>query len=564
MKKCPAFLGMLLLLCCILSKPAQAADEPWQEAYKDEIYHQSMVFDTPGGELWYGLYDVDGNSIPELFFGNYINTSIYTYVNGKVTLIGEVGDIDYIFPDKNAIWWYNETMDADGVHFVVESIYQNGRLSPGGSEVGNAYDNPTQLGDSFVWWSDYGIYGRDPVIRYHRGHVKTSNCAEDTSGAQKLQIYRIQAYWKSNKAHRVTGDLLEKITPRVINRQAAPSRHKFTVNRKSVSLEAYVIDGNNYCKLRDLAYALNGTTAQFNVNWIAAQKTVEIISGRGYTQSGGGRALSAKQAKSTSSRILIDGKYQDLQGYNIDGSNYFKLRDLQEYLDFEIDWDAKTSTVHISTSDAPADETSDTMAAYREFLENFGKKTISAPHMKFPYTNPITLESCIVKMEPDCFQILDLDGDGDMELLAASSGAKTMVGEPSCVELNAFLLCDYRDGHVEPLLYYDDSFGTNRLNVLPGVNALSADHSSMMLSYTDNIIYYTNGEIQISKYSRRYRDPKVEIQDIADLENDAYFIFTLNDQPISAATFSARYRGVESKEITLAYNTAANRSAILQ
>jgi hypothetical protein len=51
------------------------------------------------------------------------------------------------------------------------------------------------------------------------------------------------------------------------------------VNGQSVAFNAYNIDGNNYFKLRDLAYALNGTEKQFEVGWDGAANAISLTSG---------------------------------------------------------------------------------------------------------------------------------------------------------------------------------------------------------------------------------------------------------------------------------------------
>ena len=55
--------------------------------------------------------------------------------------------------------------------------------------------------------------------------------------------------------------------------------------------------------------------------------------------------------------LTVDGDFVNVQKYNIDGSNYFKLRDIAYLLadtdsEFSVGWDFVTSTVSITTSDS--------------------------------------------------------------------------------------------------------------------------------------------------------------------------------------------------------------------
>lgn len=56
---------------------------------------------------------------------------------------------------------------------------------------------------------------------------------------------------------------------------AAPSSTKLMVNGKQVPVDAYVIEQNNYIKLRDLATIINGTGKNFNVTFDGAKKVTK-------------------------------------------------------------------------------------------------------------------------------------------------------------------------------------------------------------------------------------------------------------------------------------------------
>jgi hypothetical protein len=121
----------------------------------------------------------------------------------------------------------------------------------------------------------------------------------------------------------------------------------------------------NYVKLRDVAYLLSGTSAQFEVSWDGA---VNILTGQSYTLTGsemttpfsgdhtytlGGAETTVNgQTVALDSIVLTDeatgGAY-----------TYYKLRDLGSALGFTVGWDQETGiyiqTTALSTEDVQTD-----------------------------------------------------------------------------------------------------------------------------------------------------------------------------------------------------------------
>lgn len=134
---------------------------------------------------------------------------------------------------------------------------------------------------------------------------------------------------------------------------AQPTTSTVLVNGKQVAFDAYNIDGSNYFKLRDLAYVLNGSEKQFNVVWSASANAISLVSGKPYAAAGGELAPGSgtiQEALPTTSALLLDGADLALEAYNINGNNYFKLRDLGSALNFGVDWDGAANTVVIDTA----------------------------------------------------------------------------------------------------------------------------------------------------------------------------------------------------------------------
>ncbi|MBQ3054683.1 MAG: hypothetical protein IJC88_01105 [Oscillospiraceae bacterium] len=126
------------------------------------------------------------------------------------------------------------------------------------------------------------------------------------------------------------------------------------IDGSSRPFTAYNINGNNYFKLRDIAYVLNGTLKQFDVRWNSATNSIELLGGRQYTPVGGecSTFYSYKRpvAKPTNSSVSLNGRKLALTAYNIDGNNYFKLRDLGKALNFSVEWNEANQSISVESA----------------------------------------------------------------------------------------------------------------------------------------------------------------------------------------------------------------------
>ena len=113
---------------------------------------------------------------------------------------------------------------------------------------------------------------------------------------------------------------------------------------------AYNIDDNNYFKLRDIAQILNGTIKTFDVKYDGATNSIDMLSFYDYTSVGGELIPGddvTRTAFSSSAFLTLDGVPIKATCYNIDGNNYFKLRDITDVLDCRVDWEEKNQTIWI-------------------------------------------------------------------------------------------------------------------------------------------------------------------------------------------------------------------------
>lgn len=136
---------------------------------------------------------------------------------------------------------------------------------------------------------------------------------------------------------------------------ALPTASKVLVNGSEKAFDAYTISGSNYFKLRDLAFVVNGTEKQVDITWDGSKNAINLLSKKAYTVAGGELSKGngqAKRATVSTAKIYVDGQEASLTAYSINGSNYFKLRDVMKVLDVSVGWDGTKNTITLDTSKA--------------------------------------------------------------------------------------------------------------------------------------------------------------------------------------------------------------------
>lgn len=121
---------------------------------------------------------------------------------------------------------------------------------------------------------------------------------------------------------------------------------------RTLPFSTYNINDYNYFKLRTLANYMDQTVKKFDVKYDESKDSVFISTGKKYADFNALEIFMEvkgdKEAYETRQKIFVDGKEIKIGGYNIDGNNYFKLRDLAAALDFMVDYDSKDKCVTIN------------------------------------------------------------------------------------------------------------------------------------------------------------------------------------------------------------------------
>ena len=358
-------LGLALLLALSLTAlPASAAGRPWEEAYISFIRENKDEVLDWGCDIL--LIDLNQDGVPELLLGPYgararsYLSSGATYRNGALHPLS-----------------FNEWDESMALRDDID-LYQNNATGERKIEVPD--DMPFSTGYytsmSSAWLDGYTLHcvpvfeadidlaggGSSYIVNGQRVSESKYNKAFETrntgwskvsdfqvvyerlydglSKASDAEIMEIFSQWKGGESAQSAG------------KTASPTTHSMTVDGKPVTPAAYNIDGNNYFKLRDIAALLNGSGAQFQVAYNQQTRAISLTAGQSYTAVGGELSAlpsGAQKIIPTPSAVYVDGKQVSFTAYNINGNNYFKLRDLGQALGFQVGWNEDTRTILVET-----------------------------------------------------------------------------------------------------------------------------------------------------------------------------------------------------------------------
>jgi hypothetical protein len=135
---------------------------------------------------------------------------------------------------------------------------------------------------------------------------------------------------------------------------AVPTPSAVFVDGREMPFDAYFINGNNYFKIRDIAYALSGSAKQFQVTYDERTRQIDLTLNTAYTPEGdeltqSGQARSAA-AYLTNSEVYLNGEKLSLIAYFVNDNNYVKLRDLAAVVDFGVTYNTASRAIVIDTS----------------------------------------------------------------------------------------------------------------------------------------------------------------------------------------------------------------------
>lgn len=203
----------------------------------------------------------------------------------------------------------------------------------------------------YKWYAEnahkYGF-----IIRYPEGKTSVTGYTFEPWHLRYLGKELATAVWESGLPYDEYYETFIDVTEKTLTAAVAVSQtSRLTENGESFLLSTYVVSGETYFKLRDLAFILNGTDLQFDILWNGEMKMISLISNQPYSsevalssfESGNVRNMTISQ-----SSLQVGDSVIELPAYFAEGSNYYKLSDIALALGFSVSADLETGALTVS------------------------------------------------------------------------------------------------------------------------------------------------------------------------------------------------------------------------
>ncbi|MDD6762093.1 MAG: hypothetical protein PUD92_00395 [Clostridiales bacterium] len=119
------------------------------------------------------------------------------------------------------------------------------------------------------------------------------------------------------------------------------------------TLNGYNVNDSNYFRIRDIAMIMRNTGAKFNVDWDSKTDGIRIVPGADYVPIGGELSNSVGESLNVlenNTPTFINDKQTAITSYIINGSAYFKIRDIADAAGFAIGWDDASQIITIDAN----------------------------------------------------------------------------------------------------------------------------------------------------------------------------------------------------------------------
>ena len=314
-----SFIAVMSLISVI--SPVKGANENWRDPYVTRIMKTIAQDPTYTDAV---LTDLDRNGIPEVFV---IKKGTYGGVGAGFTMIDN--SIQEISVPYNIIGECLENIDV----YVKNDTY---------------------------------IFVGAEVPRYASTIMYYKlTLANNTLIATRINKRDVSPYANITYVDKYSNNLLENGYPNrnkildfissydMVNEiSATRSVANLLVDGEHKTVTGYTLNYSNYFKVRDIAMLMRNTSAKFNVSWDSKLEAIMIETQTDYVSIGGelsGEIEQDMNVVENSTPIYVDGRRTAITAYNINGSSYFKIRDIADATGFDIQWDGGSQTINLIT-----------------------------------------------------------------------------------------------------------------------------------------------------------------------------------------------------------------------
>ena len=320
MKKIAAFLAAASLMAGMMPM-ASAANENWRSPF---ITRLMKVLSQDPSYTDVVLTDLDRNGIPEAFV---VRRGTYGGIGSGFTMVNNViTDID---TPSNIIGECLENIDVyiknDAYIFVGQEV---SRYTSNISFYKLTLDN-NKLTATRINKKDVSPYAHVTYVDKWTRNILDNGYPNRAKVQDFVESYDV-----------------------VNNLSATLSTANILINGAPASVGGYSVNDTNFFRIRDIAMLLRNTSSKFNVTWDEANQAISITPGEDYAVIGGELVSDVPEkieVVENDTPIFVNGRQTAITAYNINGSSYFKIRDIADAVGFNIEWDGATQTINIVT-----------------------------------------------------------------------------------------------------------------------------------------------------------------------------------------------------------------------
>lgn len=233
-------------------------------------------------------------------------------------------------------WWSNEVKGTDVQLYIGQGIYKD--------VVAKEITNQLKLNEK---------YNTDGSIFFSLRDLLNNRQGCNTALKNYYQINQETQNHDSTEKNETKSTDQDSSVNKAETIDAFATSAKVQVDGKPIVFEAYTIDDYNYFKLRDIGMAISGSEKEFNPYWNEDENAVQMQTNTSYVITGGELTQGDgknKKAVISLQKMYLDGQSVNILAYNINGNNYFKLRDIATLLNMGVSWDEDSQTIDVNTT----------------------------------------------------------------------------------------------------------------------------------------------------------------------------------------------------------------------